>query len=88
MSPSLTPPGAVLRSLAHWRVELLRDRELGRLFQQVRRGRQTHLDGVCGSSLALIAAALAGAAPPGPVVIVCPVAGIIEAVPADLRLFC
>src|SRR5690242_2071993 len=52
----------------------------------LRRGHGATLGGVWGSSCALVAAALAQAAE-GPLVIVCPHPGDIDAVADDLRLF-
>jgi transcription-repair coupling factor (superfamily II helicase) len=74
-------------SLRPLRGELLRDQGMAGALQAVVQGGRAQLDGVWGSATALVAAALADQVEPAPVLVVCPQAGLIDAVVDDLELF-
>ncbi|MDG2383959.1 MAG: transcription-repair coupling factor [Pirellulaceae bacterium] len=85
--PEIETKPTASQQLMQLRERLLSDAGFDRVAQTVTAGQSATLDGVCGSSCALVAAALVGRTDPAPVVLICPRSAEIDHWVDDLTLF-
>ncbi len=85
MNSTLNPSLTAAQSLKQLRGELMRDAHLAQLLDAVRRSGEVQLDGVWGSSVSLMIAALVDRV--SPVVVVCAHSGMVDDLLDDFQLF-